>query len=174
MSIIFIPRRRRDAAFGGAWSAAWSSPSLSPDPPGGDLPPGGVPAGNEDRGRLVPGRTWARDRDAGRRAHTRLGVSAPRALGRPRGAVASGARGRCRRGARGGRARAARAARRPVRRAGPALQLARRAPDPRRPGYVAREPGLPGTHVGAVRDVDVRSEERRVGKECRSRWSPYH
>jgi len=24
--------------------------------------------------------------------------------------------------------------------------------------------------VGAV----IRSEERRVGKECRSRWSPYH
>ena len=24
-----------------------------------------------------------------------------------------------------------------------------------------------------VRD-DARSEERRVGKECRSRWSPYH
>ena len=23
-------------------------------------------------------------------------------------------------------------------------------------------------------DVDGRSEERRVGKECRSRWSPYH
>ena len=23
-------------------------------------------------------------------------------------------------------------------------------------------------------DKDVRSEERRVGKECRSRWSPYH
>src|SRR3989475_10402570 len=23
-------------------------------------------------------------------------------------------------------------------------------------------------------DVDARSEERRVGKECRSRWSPYH
>src|SRR2546430_10882270 len=22
--------------------------------------------------------------------------------------------------------------------------------------------------------VDPRSEERRVGKECRSRWSPYH
>src|SRR3712207_9337259 len=22
--------------------------------------------------------------------------------------------------------------------------------------------------------TDVRSEERRVGKECRSRWSPYH
>ena len=23
-------------------------------------------------------------------------------------------------------------------------------------------------------ETDVRSEERRVGKECRSRWSPYH
>src|SRR3712207_9567324 len=23
-------------------------------------------------------------------------------------------------------------------------------------------------------DVPARSEERRVGKECRSRWSPYH
>ena len=22
--------------------------------------------------------------------------------------------------------------------------------------------------------IEVRSEERRVGKECRSRWSPYH
>ena len=22
--------------------------------------------------------------------------------------------------------------------------------------------------------MDARSEERRVGKECRSRWSPYH
>ena len=27
------------------------------------------------------------------------------------------------------------------------------------------------TEVGANK---VRSEERRVGKECRSRWSPYH
>src|SRR5205807_7493995 len=25
-----------------------------------------------------------------------------------------------------------------------------------------------------VRAQDPRSEERRVGKECRSRWSPYH
>ena len=24
------------------------------------------------------------------------------------------------------------------------------------------------------RDEVLRSEERRVGKECRSRWSPYH
>ena len=23
-------------------------------------------------------------------------------------------------------------------------------------------------------DAKIRSEERRVGKECRSRWSPYH
>ena len=23
-------------------------------------------------------------------------------------------------------------------------------------------------------EVEIRSEERRVGKECRSRWSPYH
>ena len=22
--------------------------------------------------------------------------------------------------------------------------------------------------------IELRSEERRVGKECRSRWSPYH
>ena len=25
-----------------------------------------------------------------------------------------------------------------------------------------------------VMDLPPRSEERRVGKECRSRWSPYH
>ena len=25
-----------------------------------------------------------------------------------------------------------------------------------------------------IRDAAGRSEERRVGKECRSRWSPYH
>ena len=28
--------------------------------------------------------------------------------------------------------------------------------------------------AGGARGMDVRSEERRVGKECRSRWSPYH
>ena len=29
--------------------------------------------------------------------------------------------------------------------------------------------------VAAIKgDPDARSEERRVGKECRSRWSPYH
>ena len=32
------------------------------------------------------------------------------------------------------------------------------------------------TNIG-LREIDLftyRSEERRVGKECRSRWSPYH
>src|SRR2546430_11164561 len=27
---------------------------------------------------------------------------------------------------------------------------------------------------GSVAGMQLRSEERRVGKECRSRWSPYH
>ena len=27
---------------------------------------------------------------------------------------------------------------------------------------------------GGPSDIIARSEERRVGKECRSRWSPYH
>src|SRR5256884_8129025 len=30
------------------------------------------------------------------------------------------------------------------------------------------------TAGGTVTLADFRSEERRVGKECRSRWSPYH
>src|SRR4051812_40561404 len=30
----------------------------------------------------------------------------------------------------------------------------------------------PGAHLGT--GEETRSEERRVGKECRSRWSPYH
>ena len=33
-------------------------------------------------------------------------------------------------------------------------------------------------HIGREmlfpKDIVYRSEERRVGKECRSRWSPYH
>ena len=36
---------------------------------------------------------------------------------------------------------------------------------------------LPAQHSGRYHYVVVehaRSEERRVGKECRSRWSPYH
>jgi len=34
-----------------------------------------------------------------------------------------------------------------------------------------------GINISAIVDVndqELRSEERRVGKECRSRWSPYH
>ena len=30
------------------------------------------------------------------------------------------------------------------------------------------------TSTGTIKEVTTRSEERRVGKECRSRWSPYH
>ena len=30
------------------------------------------------------------------------------------------------------------------------------------------------TNNSAVNSYNIRSEERRVGKECRSRWSPYH
>src|SRR2546422_10561625 len=29
-------------------------------------------------------------------------------------------------------------------------------------------------HPAEAARVELRSEERRVGKECRSRWSPYH
>ena len=37
--------------------------------------------------------------------------------------------------------------------------------------------GLVGVRAGSINDPEEytgRSEERRVGKECRSRWSPYH
>jgi hypothetical protein len=35
--------------------------------------------------------------------------------------------------------------------------------------------GLPTVSLAILTVVlDLRSEERRVGKECRSRWSPYH
>ena len=36
--------------------------------------------------------------------------------------------------------------------------------------------GLSGASKGfdRVKGDQMRSEERRVGKECRSRWSPYH
>ena len=43
-----------------------------------------------------------------------------------------------------------------------------------------KPPRLPASETGAVRLLYLcffkrsRSEERRVGKECRSRWSPYH
>ena len=36
-------------------------------------------------------------------------------------------------------------------------------------------PEDPSQHAGVIAfNIDGRSEERRVGKECRSRWSPYH
>src|SRR2546430_8916277 len=42
---------------------------------------------------------------------------------------------------------------------------------------IRREPGerwLELVGAGQHNLKNVRSEERRVGKECRSRWSPYH
>jgi UDP-N-acetylmuramyl pentapeptide synthase len=38
----------------------------------------------------------------------------------------------------------------------------------------ARANGAAGAVVSSAVDDELRSEERRVGKECRSRWSPYH
>src|SRR3989449_7598072 len=40
----------------------------------------------------------------------------------------------------------------------------------------ARRPAWPGgaDETGCAGRGATRSEERRVGKECRSRWSPYH
>ena len=35
-------------------------------------------------------------------------------------------------------------------------------------------PSFPAATYEFVPTVAERSEERRVGKECRSRWSPYH
>ena len=33
---------------------------------------------------------------------------------------------------------------------------------------------IAGAIIAFVAAFIIRSEERRVGKECRSRWSPYH
>src|SRR2546422_10109158 len=38
--------------------------------------------------------------------------------------------------------------------------------------HLAKDGSVVGT--GPFRVTEWRSEERRVGKECRSRWSPYH
>ena len=46
--------------------------------------------------------------------------------------------------------------------------------------HYLRIPSVPLTHPdiellsGVLTPAVLRSEERRVGKECRSRWSPYH
>ena len=50
---------------------------------------------------------------------------------------------------------------------------------PMRAGLPAREPGMLAKWeemdlYGEMLKKNERSEERRVGKECRSRWSPYH
>src|SRR2546421_9348798 len=36
------------------------------------------------------------------------------------------------------------------------------------------QPGQDVQISGFIEHAPLRSEERRVGKECRSRWSPYH
>src|SRR2546422_10161054 len=45
-------------------------------------------------------------------------------------------------------------------------------------GYVDPSPLLAGIRFvppwSSIERYSTRSEERRVGKECRSRWSPYH
>jgi len=42
--------------------------------------------------------------------------------------------------------------------------------------YIWLIPLLPGVGaaINGLVGIRFRSEERRVGKECRSRWSPYH
>ena len=42
------------------------------------------------------------------------------------------------------------------------------------PKRVKRRKQFRGTMTGKASRGNKRSEERRVGKECRSRWSPYH
>ena len=38
----------------------------------------------------------------------------------------------------------------------------------------AKITGSGAINLGKAMSIPFRSEERRVGKECRSRWSPYH
>src|SRR2546425_11561050 len=42
------------------------------------------------------------------------------------------------------------------------------------PYWTAWTKGLSARSLASVQRGKERSEERRVGKECRSRWSPYH
>ena len=48
---------------------------------------------------------------------------------------------------------------------------------PIEPFNTATRNGTVGSRMKQILDdikPEARSEERRVGKECRSRWSPYH
>ena len=45
---------------------------------------------------------------------------------------------------------------------------------PRTPGGPRRSTAVEAFAEGMRHELRARSEERRVGKECRSRWSPYH
>src|SRR5258707_10355648 len=67
---------------------------------------------------------------------------------------------------------------RAARAGGAGRRLARNRPSP---GARAEESTVPAAHHARqspprpdVAAAGIRSEERRVGKECRSRWSPYH
>ena len=55
------------------------------------------------------------------------------------------------------------------------LELGRRAED-RAADHIEKSLGwkLLGRNIVSPYGEAERSEERRVGKECRSRWSPYH
>ena len=59
-----------------------------------------------------------------------------------------------------------------------ALHWVSAAPQTRPPDFDPSDPADPAYNWswfdGQVRLAAARSEERRVGKECRSRWSPYH
>ena len=50
--------------------------------------------------------------------------------------------------------------------------------DPKKEGVIKtfgwKDFDLASLSIQQLSAFDARSEERRVGKECRSRWSPYH
>src|SRR2546422_10734870 len=56
------------------------------------------------------------------------------------------------------------------------VQVARQVVDAKPAALAVRHAGDVLVHglAGIGPLLDARSEERRVGKECRSRWSPYH